>query len=178
MSGVGGTELGPRPSSARWAGVRGMSERSSGRPQNGLSAMKMLKTGINCTTTFPQPRYVLIGWFFLRVRRQRATLARWLRQLTYSMCGPQVPRTVFAAQTASNAHTLATMVLTFVSEKVAAALRRSISANRGCRQPPGLSVPNAAFLLGVAAFGVDAMAHPPTHAQCVLGKPLFRRRVK
>ncbi len=43
--GVAGRELGGRPSSLRWAGVRGMSERSSWGRTSGSSAKAMLING-------------------------------------------------------------------------------------------------------------------------------------
>jgi len=43
--GVSGLELGGRPRSFRWAGVRGMSERSSAWRTRGSSALLILKIG-------------------------------------------------------------------------------------------------------------------------------------
>lgn len=48
VSGVGGAELGGRPSSLRWAGVRGMSEMSSLPRKRGQHAAIVLKEKINC----------------------------------------------------------------------------------------------------------------------------------
>lgn len=46
-SGVGGAELGGRPSSLRWAGVRGMSKISSLLRKRGQHAANMLKENMN-----------------------------------------------------------------------------------------------------------------------------------
>jgi hypothetical protein len=46
--GVGGAELGGRPRSFLWLGVRAMSERSSCRRTRGRKAMTMLTSGTAC----------------------------------------------------------------------------------------------------------------------------------
>jgi hypothetical protein len=45
--GVGGAEEGGRPRSLRWAGVRGMSERSSVWRKRGRRARRMLISGMS-----------------------------------------------------------------------------------------------------------------------------------
>lgn len=45
-AGVGGALMGGRPRRSRWAGVRGMSERSSLGRTKGRRARRMLKRGI------------------------------------------------------------------------------------------------------------------------------------
>jgi hypothetical protein len=55
--GVAGRELGGRPSSFRWAGVRGMSERSSFGRTRGSNAKAMLIKGTRTTVAYIQPLY-------------------------------------------------------------------------------------------------------------------------
>jgi hypothetical protein len=55
--GVAGLELGGRPSSFRWAGVRGMSERSSLGRTSGSSAKTMLISGTMTRVAYIQPLY-------------------------------------------------------------------------------------------------------------------------
>jgi hypothetical protein len=55
--GVAGLELGGRPSSLRWAGVRGMSERSSLGRTRGRSAKRMLINGTRMSVAYTQLLY-------------------------------------------------------------------------------------------------------------------------
>ena len=55
--GVAGRELGGRPSSFLWAGVRGMSERSSLGRTRGSNAKAMLIKGTMTTAAYIQPLY-------------------------------------------------------------------------------------------------------------------------
>lgn len=57
--GVAGFELGGRPRSLRWLGVRGMSERSSAGRTRGRRARPMLNSGKRKSSVDSQPAYSL-----------------------------------------------------------------------------------------------------------------------
>lgn len=56
-SGVGGTELGSKPSSRRWPGVKAISDRSSWGRIKGRQAIAILTSGSACTAKKVQRTY-------------------------------------------------------------------------------------------------------------------------
>jgi hypothetical protein len=140
-------ELGGNPSSFRWAGVNGISERSSFGRKRGRSARLMLNKGMTVSARYIQPPYSFISvlslrgdWVSVHLPTKQMGYAR-----THSWAGQCGRTAVRTRNSTASAETLYTICFTSFSENIVLLCRRVISARRGCRQFPGLS------LTGVAA---------------------------
>ena len=145
---MGGAELGGRPRSERWAGVKAMSARSSFERSRGRQARPMFTIGTVWTTRMLQRMYSFVS-ADLKMRVSFKMLCTTVDR-AYSGVGSYSAPAKRSNWMMIRAARLYTIVLTLSLLKVVACWRRVISLIRGCCQFPGESTTGD----GVALDGV------------------------